>query len=89
MVVGSRRTPLALPAMLGFESSSVAVGETARLFVFTGSARRTWCSRSTATAGGSSGGRSAPDAPGLSTFRSRPPIGVASASPSPWCATTS
>jgi len=36
VVVGSRRTPLALPAMLGFESSSVAVGETARLFVFTG-----------------------------------------------------
>jgi uncharacterized protein YfaS (alpha-2-macroglobulin family) len=36
VVVGSRRTPLALPAMLGFESSSVAVGETARLFAFTG-----------------------------------------------------
>jgi uncharacterized protein YfaS (alpha-2-macroglobulin family) len=36
VVVGSRRTPLALPAMLGFESSSVEVGETARLFVFTG-----------------------------------------------------
>jgi len=36
VVVGSRRTPLALPAMLGFESSSVTVGETARLFVFTG-----------------------------------------------------
>jgi uncharacterized protein YfaS (alpha-2-macroglobulin family) len=36
VVVGSRRTPLALPAMLGFESSSVAVGGTARLFVFTG-----------------------------------------------------
>ena len=36
VVVGSRRTPLALPAILGFESSSAAVGETARLFVFTG-----------------------------------------------------
>jgi len=36
VVVGSRRTPLALPAMLGFESSSVVVGETARLFAFTG-----------------------------------------------------
>jgi len=36
VMVGSRRTPLALPAMLEFEKSSVAVGETARLFVFTG-----------------------------------------------------
>jgi uncharacterized protein YfaS (alpha-2-macroglobulin family) len=36
VVVGSRRTPLALPAMLDFESPSVVVGETARLFVFTG-----------------------------------------------------
>jgi uncharacterized protein YfaS (alpha-2-macroglobulin family) len=36
VVVGSRRTPLALPAMLDFEKSSVTVGETARLFVFTG-----------------------------------------------------
>jgi uncharacterized protein YfaS (alpha-2-macroglobulin family) len=36
VVVGSRRTPLALPAMLDFENRSVAVGETARLFVFTG-----------------------------------------------------
>jgi len=36
VVVGSRRTPLALPAMLEFEESSVSVGETARLFVFTG-----------------------------------------------------
>jgi uncharacterized protein YfaS (alpha-2-macroglobulin family) len=36
VVVGSRRTPLALPSLLAFESPSVAVGETARLFVFTG-----------------------------------------------------
>jgi hypothetical protein len=36
VVVGSRRTPLALPSVLAFESPSVAVGETARLFVFTG-----------------------------------------------------
>jgi hypothetical protein len=36
VVVGSRRTPLALPSQLVFESASVAVGETARLFVFTG-----------------------------------------------------
>ena len=35
------------------------------------SRRRTWCSRSTATAGGSSGGRSAPGAPESLTFRSR------------------
>ena len=36
VVAGARRTPLALPALLRFERSSVAVGETARLFVFTG-----------------------------------------------------
>jgi len=36
VVVGKRRTPLALPALLQFEHGSVAVGETARLFVFTG-----------------------------------------------------
>jgi uncharacterized protein YfaS (alpha-2-macroglobulin family) len=36
VVVGSRRTPLALPSVLAFKRQSVAVGETARLFVFTG-----------------------------------------------------
>ncbi|MEJ2189323.1 MAG: alpha-2-macroglobulin family protein, partial [Acidobacteriota bacterium] len=36
VVVGKRRTPLALPALLHFERGTVAVGETARLFVFTG-----------------------------------------------------
>ncbi len=36
VVAGVRRTPLALPALLAFERSSVAVGETARLLVFTG-----------------------------------------------------
>jgi len=36
VVVGSRRTPLALPALLAFESPSVTVGKTARLFAFTG-----------------------------------------------------
>jgi uncharacterized protein YfaS (alpha-2-macroglobulin family) len=36
VVAGSRRTPLALPALLRFDRSSAAVGETARLFVFTG-----------------------------------------------------
>ena len=36
VVAGDRRTELALPALLRFDRSSVAVGETARLFVFTG-----------------------------------------------------
>lgn len=36
VVAGDRRTPLALPALLRFESSSAGVGETARLLVFTG-----------------------------------------------------
>jgi len=36
VVAGARRTPLELPALLRFDRSSVAVGETARLFVFTG-----------------------------------------------------
>jgi len=36
VVAGKRRTALALPAVLRFDRSSVAVGETARLFVFTG-----------------------------------------------------
>jgi uncharacterized protein YfaS (alpha-2-macroglobulin family) len=36
VVVGKRRTQLALPALLRFDRSSAAVGETARLFVFTG-----------------------------------------------------
>jgi hypothetical protein len=36
VVAGSRRTPLALPSVLAFESPSVTVGEKARLFVFTG-----------------------------------------------------
>jgi uncharacterized protein YfaS (alpha-2-macroglobulin family) len=36
VVAGIRRTQLALPALLRFDRSSVAVGETARLFVFTG-----------------------------------------------------
>jgi uncharacterized protein YfaS (alpha-2-macroglobulin family) len=36
VVASSRRTPLALPSVLAFESPSVAVGEKARLFVFTG-----------------------------------------------------
>ncbi|MFV2073872.1 MAG: alpha-2-macroglobulin family protein, partial [Thermoanaerobaculales bacterium] len=36
VVAGERRTPLALPALLRFERSSVAVGERARLLVFTG-----------------------------------------------------
>jgi uncharacterized protein YfaS (alpha-2-macroglobulin family) len=36
VVVGARRTPVALPALLSFESASVDVGETARLLVFTG-----------------------------------------------------
>ncbi len=36
VVSGRKRTPLALPALLRFDRSSAAVGETARLFVFTG-----------------------------------------------------
>ena len=36
VVVGTRRTPLALPALLAFDRTSVGVGETARLVVFTG-----------------------------------------------------
>jgi uncharacterized protein YfaS (alpha-2-macroglobulin family) len=36
VVAGRRRTPLALPAYLRFDRASAAVGETARLFVFTG-----------------------------------------------------
>ncbi len=36
VVVGESRTPLALPALLRFERSSAAVGETARLLVHTG-----------------------------------------------------
>ncbi len=36
VVAGKRRTQLALPALLRFDRSSVAVGETARLLVFTG-----------------------------------------------------
>ena len=36
VVAGKRRTQLALPALLRFDRSLVAVGETARLFVFTG-----------------------------------------------------
>jgi uncharacterized protein YfaS (alpha-2-macroglobulin family) len=36
IVVGPRRTPLDLPAVLNFENPSVVVGDTARLFVFTG-----------------------------------------------------
>lgn len=36
VVVGRRRTPLAMPAHLVFERPAVAVGETARLLVYTG-----------------------------------------------------
>ncbi len=36
VVAGARRTPLALPELLRFDRSTVRVGETARLFVFTG-----------------------------------------------------
>ncbi len=36
VVAGARRTPLALPAFLRFDNASVGVGDTARLFVFTG-----------------------------------------------------
>jgi uncharacterized protein YfaS (alpha-2-macroglobulin family) len=36
VVVGARRTPLALPSVLAFDTTSAAVGETVRLFVFTG-----------------------------------------------------
>ncbi len=36
VVAGEKRTDLALPAVLTFDRSSAAVGETARLFVYTG-----------------------------------------------------